>query len=104
MKIKDISDLDLVLAVLERPSKLSRSEVSAFEGMAKSCQAGTPLSEKQRAWVQERFRALGLMELFDGKKYDGMTNVAGSEIGAYRLETMLGPKVMAPPVSRRNWA
>lgn len=105
VRAKDLADVDVVLALLEHPSKLSREEYGAFDKMARYCQDGGKLSPRQREWACDRFKALGLGKSFDAENLASEMGKKGAKIdtsGLLALENVLGPKVMAPPPSSRR--
>ena len=66
------------------------------------------LSDKQRAWVRDKFRTLDLAKLLAKKTRDGNRHYDAAEsmpIMPSTFESMLGPKVVTPPAqSRRTYA
>lgn len=99
-----IHDEDKLLALLEHPARLGKSEYASFENMQKQRDLGERLSGKQRSWIRDRFRQLGLAATFEpenlvssGKVVTGTPEDLASK---RQLEAMLGPRALRPPPSR----
>lgn len=106
-KLKDLLDVDVLLALLEHPSKLGKSEYAAFEKMCRFVQDGGELTAKQKAWARDKFRALDLGKTFDAENLASELRdkgQAGDVATARALEVAMGPKVTVPPPSSRRFA
>ena len=105
VKLRDLLDVDVLLAILEHPSKMTRSEYAAFEKMCRFSQDGGRLSSKQRDWARDKFKQLDLGKTFDAENLASELASKGAkmDLGALvLLERRMGPKVTAPPPSSRR--
>lgn len=103
VKMKDLLDVDVLLALLEHPSKLGKSEYAAFEKMCRYVQDGGKLSDKQRAWAREKFKVLGLEKSFDAENLASELKSKGAVIDTASMEALeraMGPKFLTPPPRR----
>ena len=99
-KMRDLTDEDIVLAVLEHPSKLDKFETTIFNEWIVFLQKGRQLSEKQRAIAERKFKFLDLLENFDRDKLASTMAVKGAKTNARTpeaLNSLMGPKPAAPP-------
>jgi len=107
VKLSDLTDRDIVLAVLEHPTKLTEVERKEFDAwsLKMDSHAGYELTPRQREWVRRRFMDLDLLKTFDAESLASPSTVKGGKVdiqSAAMLDHLMGPKVLTPPPSRRH--
>ena len=107
LRVSDLTDEDIVLSILEHPSKLDAGERAAFEGMCQAVQRGGRLSPKQKAWARRVFDTLGCIKTFNAENLASAMKASGTKVDAStktKLDAMMGPKpVIPPPRPRPRW-
>lgn len=106
-KMKDLTDEDILLSLLEHPSKLDRFQTKVFNEWIGFVQKGGQLSVKQRDFARSKFKALDLIETFNAENLASEMKATGAKTDARTmdaLESLMGPKPMSPPPrSNRNY-
>lgn len=98
-RLKDLTDEDIVLSLLQHPSKLDRFERELFDNCCSIVQRGGILSDKQRARAHRKFELLNLVETFDANNLASVHKVTGAKIAVStqeELDALMGPKIPSP--------
>jgi hypothetical protein len=98
--LKHLTDEEVLLALLQNPSKLDTFEKRVFEEWLGLAEKGRQLSDKQRAMARRKFEVLDLISTFDRDNLASVTKVTGAKMAIRsggELESVLGPKPLAPP-------
>ena len=104
-RLKDLTDEDIVLSLLQHPSKLDKFERELFDNCCNIVQHGGILSDKQRARAHRKFELLNLAETFDANNLASVHKVTGAKIAVRtqeELDALMGPKFSSPSAARRR--
>jgi hypothetical protein len=104
VRLKDLTDEEVLLALLQNPSKLDKFESKVFEEWSVIAGRGGKLSDKQVAMARRKFEVLGLIEQFDRENLASTNKVTGAKIhikAKEDLDELMGPKIVAPPRKSR---
>jgi hypothetical protein len=105
VKASNLTSEELVLAILEHPSKLDAGERAAFEGMGTQLRQGRALTDKQKHWARRVFDLHKIGEVVDRDNLASVNRISGQKVdasSASALDKMLGPKVPIPPPTRKR--
>lgn len=105
LRMRDLTDEDVVLSLLQNPSKLNNFEKGMFENFCQIVERGRELTDNQRKVARKKFEVLNLIETFDRDNLASTLKVKGAKVDARTTEALnelMGPKPCAPPGAKRQ--
>ena len=100
LRLRDLTDEEVLLSLLQNPSKLDTFEKKVFEEWLGAAEKGRTLTDKQRDMSRRKFEVLGLIEQFDRDNLASARKLTGAKINyasREEFEASMGPRCAAPP-------